>query len=104
MVQSLADRVQAQTGLLWEADNVHAEATAAGEVKLQTQVEAAQEVQRVKEAMARQAQKEATNLKKKLYEAERKAKDVAADLQVVIEGKFPRSPRAGSVCFTSSWC
>jgi hypothetical protein len=53
MVQSLADRVQAQTGLLWEADNVHAEATAAGEAKLQTQVEAAQEVQRVKEAMAR---------------------------------------------------
>jgi hypothetical protein len=39
-----------------------------------------------------QAQREATDLKKNLEEAERKAKDVATDLQVVIEGKFPTSP------------
>jgi hypothetical protein len=54
--------------------------------------------------MARQAQKEAADLNKKLEDAERKAKDAVADLQVMMEGKFPRSPRAGSVCFTSSWC
>jgi F0F1-type ATP synthase membrane subunit b/b' len=39
-----------------------------------------------------QAQKEATDLKKKLEDAKRKAKDAVANLQVVIEGKFPRSP------------
>jgi hypothetical protein len=54
--------------------------------------------------MVRQAQREATNLKKRLEDAERKAKDAAVDLRVMIEGKFPRSPRVGSVCFASSWC
>jgi hypothetical protein len=44
------------------------------------------------------------DLKKKLEDAEWKAKDAAADLQVVIEGKYPILPRAGSVCFESSWC
>jgi hypothetical protein len=52
---------------------VHAEAVAARGAKLQTQVEAAQEVQRVKEVMARQAQREAVDLKKKLEDTERKA-------------------------------
>jgi hypothetical protein len=85
--------------VLREAANAHAEGR---EAKLQAQVEAAQEVQPVKEAMARQAQKEATELKKKLEDAEQRAKDAAADLQVMIEGKFPRSAQAGSVCFASS--
>jgi hypothetical protein len=40
---------------------------------LQAQVEAAQEVQHVKEAMARQAQMEAADLKKKQEDAEQKA-------------------------------
>jgi hypothetical protein len=44
---------------------------------------AAQEIQRVKEVMARQAQKEAANLKKKLEDAEQKAKDAATDLQAM---------------------
>jgi hypothetical protein len=52
--------------------------------------------------MARQAQKEATDLKKKLEDAEQKAKDAAADLQVVIEGKFPTLPRADSAWFARS--
>jgi hypothetical protein len=55
LVQSLADRAQARAGPLREAANAHAEAAATHEVKLQTQIEAAQEIQRVKEAMARQA-------------------------------------------------
>jgi hypothetical protein len=46
---------------------------------LQAQVAAAQEIQRVKEAMARQAEKEVTALKEKLEVAERKAKDAADD-------------------------
>jgi hypothetical protein len=54
--------------------------------------------------MARQAQREAADLKRKLEDTEWKAKDAAADLQVLIEGNFPRSPRAGSVRFASSWC
>jgi hypothetical protein len=41
-VQSLAERAQAQTGLLREVTNTHA---------------AAREIQRVKKAMARQAQR-----------------------------------------------
>jgi hypothetical protein len=49
--------------------------------------------------MVRQAQKEAADLKKKLEDAEQKAKDVAADLQAVIEGKFLTLPRVDSVCF-----
>jgi prophage DNA circulation protein len=89
---------------LWEAANAHAEAVAARKAKLQAQVEAAREIQRVKEAMARQAQREVTDLKKKPEDAERKAKDAATDLQVVIDGKFPTLPRAGSVGFTRSHC
>jgi hypothetical protein len=58
----------------------------------------------VKEAMACQAQKEAASLKRELEVAEQKAKDAAADLQVVIEGKFSRSPQVNSVCFLSSCC
>jgi hypothetical protein len=53
MMQSLAERAQAQIDLLREAANAHAEAVAAHEARLQAQVEAAQEVQRVKDAMAR---------------------------------------------------
>jgi hypothetical protein len=37
--------------------------------------------------MAHQAQKEAADLKKKLEDAERKAKETASDLQAVVEGK-----------------
>jgi hypothetical protein len=66
-------------GLLREAANAHAEAATAREAKLQTQVKAAREIQRVKEAMAHQAQREAANLKKKLKDAERKAKNAATD-------------------------
>jgi hypothetical protein len=44
------------------------------------------------------------DLKKKIEDTERKAKDAAMDLQVVIEGKFPTSPRAGSVYFARSRC
>jgi hypothetical protein len=40
---------------LREADSAHAEAAAAHEARLQAQVDAAQEVQRVKESMAHQA-------------------------------------------------
>jgi hypothetical protein len=47
---------------------------------LQTEVAAACEIQRVKEAMACQAHKDAADLKKKLEDAERKAKDAASDL------------------------
>jgi hypothetical protein len=75
-------------GLLQEAANGHAEAAAAREAKLQAEVAAAREIQRVKEAMARQAHKDATDLKKKLEDTERKAKDAAFDLQAVVEGTF----------------
>jgi hypothetical protein len=61
---SLAERAQAWTDLLWEAANEHVEAIVAREAKLQAQVEAAQEIQHVKEAMARQEQREAADLKK----------------------------------------
>jgi hypothetical protein len=54
--------------------------------------------------MAHQAQREAADLKKKVEDAEWRAKDTSTDHQVVIEGKFPRSPPAGSVRFVSSWC
>jgi hypothetical protein len=56
-VQSLAERAQAQRGLLREATNTHAEVAAAREVKLQNEVAAAREIQRVKKAMARQARR-----------------------------------------------
>jgi hypothetical protein len=85
-VQSLAERAQARTGLLREAANAHAEAAVARDVKLQAEVVAGREIQRVKEAMARQAHKDAADLKKKLEDAERKAKGAASDLQAVVEG------------------
>jgi hypothetical protein len=37
--------------------------------------------------MARQAHKDVTDLKKKVEDAEQKAKDAAFDLQVVVEGR-----------------
>jgi hypothetical protein len=55
LVQSLAERVPARTGLLWEAANVHVAVVAAREAKLQSQVESVQEIQCVKEVMARKA-------------------------------------------------
>jgi DNA gyrase/topoisomerase IV subunit B len=103
-VQSLAEWAQSRTGLLREAANAHAEAAVAHEAKQQTEVAAAREIQRVKEVMARQAHKEAADLRKKLQDAEQKAKDAAADLQVVVEGKSSLLPWADSVCFfVSSW-
>jgi DNA-binding protein YbaB len=54
--------------------------------------------------MAHQAQKEMANLKKKLEAAERKAKDAASDIQVVIDGKFPRSPQVNSVHLVGCCC
>jgi uncharacterized membrane protein len=103
VVKSLAERVQARTGLLREVTNAHAEATTAHEVKLQAEISVAREIQRVKEIMARQAQKEAADLKKKLEDAERKAKDAASNLQAVVEGKSSSLPWADSVCFVRSW-
>jgi hypothetical protein len=90
--------------LLREAANAHAEVAAAREATLQAQNGAAQEIQHVKETMARQAQKEEAALKKKLEVAEQKAKDAAADLQDVIEGKLPSSPQADSAYFVCSYC
>jgi hypothetical protein len=52
--------------------------------------------------MARQAWKEAADLKKKLEDAEQKAKDAAADLQALIEGKLPTLPCVDSVYFARS--
>jgi hypothetical protein len=52
--------------------------------------------------MARQAQKEAAALKKKLEVAEQKAKDATADLQAVIEGKLPRSHQVNSMHLRNS--
>jgi hypothetical protein len=53
--------------------------------------------------MVCQAQKEAADLKKKLEDAERKAKDAAADLQAVTEGKSSTLPEADSMCLARSW-
>jgi hypothetical protein len=58
----------------------------AREAKLQAEIAAAREIQRIKEAMARQARKDADDLKRKLEDTERKAKDAASDLQAVVEG------------------
>jgi DNA-binding transcriptional regulator GbsR (MarR family) len=80
------------------------EAAATREVKLQAEVAAALEIQCVKEAMARQAQRKATDRKKKLEDTERKAKDAATDLQAVIEGKFLTLPQAGSIDCERSHC
>jgi hypothetical protein len=52
VVQSLAKRAQARTGLLREVANAHTEAAAAHEAKLQAEIAAAYEIQRVKEVMA----------------------------------------------------
>jgi hypothetical protein len=76
--------------------------TAAREATLQAQIEATQEIQRVKETMARQAQREAAALKEKVEVAKQKAKDTAADLQDLIEGKLPRSPQIDSAYFVSA--
>jgi seryl-tRNA synthetase len=104
LVLSLADRAQARVGLLWEAANAHAEVAAAREATLQAQIEAAQDIQHVKETMARQAQKEVAALRKKLEVVKQKAKDATADLQAVMEGKLPRSHQVDSVYFVSSCC
>jgi hypothetical protein len=69
VVQSLAEQAQAQIGLLWEAANAHAEATIDHEAKRQAEIAATCEIQCVKEVMARQEQKEAAELKKKLEDA-----------------------------------
>jgi hypothetical protein len=45
---------------------------------------------------------EATNLKKKLEDAEQKAKDAASDLQAVVEGESSMLPWADSACLTRS--
>jgi hypothetical protein len=91
-VHSLTEQAQARTCLLREAANAHAEATTAHEAKLQAEIMAAQEVQRVKQVMVCQAQKEAAELKKNLEDAERKAKDTTAELQAVTEGKSSMLP------------
>jgi hypothetical protein len=104
LVLSLADRAQARVGLLREAANAHAEVAAAREATLQAQIEAAQDIQHMKETMARQAQKEAAALRKKLEVVKQKAKDATADLQAVMEGKLPRSHQVDSVYFVSSCC
>jgi hypothetical protein len=62
------------------------------------------EIQHVKDAMARQAQREAADLKKTLEDTERKAKDAAIDILVVIEGKFSTLRRASSIGFKRSHC
>jgi hypothetical protein len=61
------------------------------------------EIYHIKKVMARQAQKEATELKKKLEDAKRKHKDVAADLQAMIEGKSSTLPWADSTFLVRSW-
>jgi hypothetical protein len=91
MLQSLVERAQTRIGLLREVANAHAKVAGARKATLQAQIEAVEEIQCVKETMECQAQKETAALKKKLEVAEQKAKDAAADLQAVIEGKFPRS-------------
>jgi cbb3-type cytochrome oxidase cytochrome c subunit len=74
--------------LLWDAANAHAEAATTRKAKLQAEVAATREIQRVKEDMTRQAHKDADDQKWKLEDAERKAKDVISDLQAVVEGLF----------------
>jgi hypothetical protein len=54
--------------------------------------------------MARQAHKDAADLKKKLEDIERKAKDTASNIQAVVEGTFSSLPWIGSICFfVRSW-
>jgi hypothetical protein len=70
LLQSLADGAQALVGLLREAVNAHTEVPTGREATLQAQIEAMQEIQRMKETMVCQAQKEAVALMKKLEVAE----------------------------------
>jgi seryl-tRNA synthetase len=86
-VHSLVELAQARTGLLREAANAHAEAAAAHEAKLQAEIVAACEIQRMKEVLAHQAQREGDDLNKKLEDAEQRDKDATSDLQAVVEGK-----------------
>jgi hypothetical protein len=62
-----------------EGANTHVEAIAAQEALLQARVEAVEEVQRVKTAMARQLEKDMAALKE-LVVAQQKAKDTAQNL------------------------
>jgi hypothetical protein len=96
-VQSLAEREQARTGLLREMANAHVKATTAREAKLQVEVTAALKIQRVKEAMACQAHKDAADLKK-LEDTERKAKGAASDLQPVVDGTSSSLLWGDSMC------
>jgi hypothetical protein len=98
-VQSLAEQAQARTGLLRGEANAHAEAAAAREAKLQVEVAAAREIQRIKESMAREARKDADDLKQKLEDAEWKAKDAVSDLQAVVEGTLSSLLWADSAFF-----
>jgi hypothetical protein len=98
-VQSLAEREQAQTGLLREAANAHVEAAAAHEAKLEDEVVTAREIQCIKEVMTLQARKEVADLKKKLEDAKQKAKDAISDLQAMVEGTSLSLPRVDSMCF-----
>jgi hypothetical protein len=52
--------------------------------------------------MVCQVQKEAADLKKKLEDAEQKAKDASSDLQAVVEGEPPTLPYADPCCFARS--
>jgi hypothetical protein len=52
---------------------------------LQAQVEVAVEIQRVKTAMARQAEKEVATLKKELAASQKKARDAEEDLTIIVE-------------------
>jgi uncharacterized membrane protein len=92
VVQSLAERAQTRTGLLREAANARSKVAATHEVMLQTEIAAVRENQHVKEVMARQVQKEVVDLKKKLEDAEGKAKDATFDIQAVVEGKSSSLP------------
>jgi hypothetical protein len=49
--------------------------------------------------MACQARKEADDLRQKLEDVERKAKDEASDTQAVVEGSFSSWLWADSMCF-----
>jgi hypothetical protein len=72
-----------------EGANAHAEAIAAREALLQFKVEAAEEVQRVKTAMARQVEKDMA-APKELEAAQQKAKDAADDLHAIVDDTFDR--------------
>jgi hypothetical protein len=61
------------------------------------------EIHCVKEAMARQVQKEAADLKKKLEVAEQKARDAASDLHAVAEGESSSLPWLTLCAFAWSW-